>query len=159
MPDGVRYSRTLRTKLDAEAWLATERALIDRDQWPPPAGRLTDAGQSTTDAGHDAAVTDYSEKSSSCVSSDSAGSSTSAPSGTQTRRTLSGTRRERRTRRRPQPPRSTNKRRRGRPLRPPPQRQVDAPYPASVRRWEAPIAEAIGDPDQPDDHTHPRSAS
>jgi len=24
------------TKLDAEAWLASERALIDRDEWAPP---------------------------------------------------------------------------------------------------------------------------
>jgi len=37
--DGTRYSRTLRTKLDAEAWLAAERALLDRDQWAPPAVR------------------------------------------------------------------------------------------------------------------------
>ncbi|GAB3015415.1 putative prophage phiRv2 integrase [Nocardioides flavus (ex Wang et al. 2016)] len=39
MPDGTRYSRTLATKVDAEAWLATERALIDRDAWAPPAVR------------------------------------------------------------------------------------------------------------------------
>ena len=31
MPDGTRYSRTLATKMDAEGWLAAERALIDRD--------------------------------------------------------------------------------------------------------------------------------
>jgi hypothetical protein len=31
MPDGTRYSRTLATKLDAEAWLAAERSLIDRE--------------------------------------------------------------------------------------------------------------------------------
>lgn len=36
MADGTRYSRTLATKLDAEAWLAFERALIDRDEWSPP---------------------------------------------------------------------------------------------------------------------------
>ena len=30
MPDGSRYSRTLATKMDAEGWLAAERALIDR---------------------------------------------------------------------------------------------------------------------------------
>jgi integrase len=39
MPDGARYSRTLATKVDAEAWLAAERALIDRDAWTPPAAR------------------------------------------------------------------------------------------------------------------------
>ena len=31
MPDGTRFSRTFGTKMDAEAWLATERSLIDRD--------------------------------------------------------------------------------------------------------------------------------
>ncbi len=36
MPDGTRHSRTFRTKMDAEAWLATERSLIDRDEWTPP---------------------------------------------------------------------------------------------------------------------------
>jgi integrase len=39
MPDGTRYSRTLGTKMDAEAWLATERSLMDRDVWAPPASR------------------------------------------------------------------------------------------------------------------------
>lgn len=29
MPDGTRYSRTLGTKLDAEAWLVFERGLVD----------------------------------------------------------------------------------------------------------------------------------
>lgn len=38
-PDGSRYSRTLTTKLDAEAWLAAERSLIDREIWTPPAAR------------------------------------------------------------------------------------------------------------------------
>ena len=33
MPDGTRYSRSFQTKMDAEAWLSTERALIDRDEW------------------------------------------------------------------------------------------------------------------------------
>ncbi|MGN6251390.1 MAG: MobF family relaxase [Marmoricola sp.] len=33
------------------------------------------------------------------------------------------------------------------------QRRVDAVYPESVRRWEAQIAQAIGDPDHRDDHT------
>ncbi len=33
------------------------------------------------------------------------------------------------------------------------QRKVDALYPASVRRWEATIATAIGDPDHRDEHT------
>lgn len=36
MADGARYSRTLGTKMDAEAWLAPERSLIDRDEWTPP---------------------------------------------------------------------------------------------------------------------------
>ena len=36
MPDGTRYSRTLATKMDAEAWLTAERALVDRDEWSPP---------------------------------------------------------------------------------------------------------------------------
>lgn len=39
MPDGTRYSRTLATKMDAEAWLGAERALIDRDAWTPPRAR------------------------------------------------------------------------------------------------------------------------
>ena len=39
MPDGTRYSRTLATKLDSEAWLAAERALIDREAWTPPRAR------------------------------------------------------------------------------------------------------------------------
>ena len=39
MPDGTRYSRTLATRMDAEAWLAGERALIDRDEWTPPQAR------------------------------------------------------------------------------------------------------------------------
>lgn len=39
MPDGTRYSRTLKTRMDAEAWLVAERALIDRDEWTPPQAR------------------------------------------------------------------------------------------------------------------------
>ncbi len=39
MPDGSRFSRTLATRMDAEAWLATERSLIDRDKWTPPPQR------------------------------------------------------------------------------------------------------------------------
>src|SRR3954453_3180240 len=35
MPDGSRFSRTLASKMDAEAWLSAERALIDRDSWSP----------------------------------------------------------------------------------------------------------------------------
>ena len=38
-PDDIRYSRTLTTKMDAEAWLASEHALIDRDSWSPPRAR------------------------------------------------------------------------------------------------------------------------
>lgn len=39
MPDGTRYSRSFGSKIDAEAWLSSERALIDRDEWSPPAAR------------------------------------------------------------------------------------------------------------------------
>jgi len=39
MPDGTRYSRSLGTKMDAEAWLATERSLMGLDVWAPPASR------------------------------------------------------------------------------------------------------------------------
>lgn len=39
MPDGTRHSRTFWTKMDAEAWLAAERWLIDKDEWTPPAAR------------------------------------------------------------------------------------------------------------------------
>ena len=39
MPDGTRHSRTFATKMDAEAWLADERSLIDRDEWTPPQAR------------------------------------------------------------------------------------------------------------------------
>lgn len=37
--DGTRYSRTFSTKMAADAWLTAERALIDRDEWSPPAVR------------------------------------------------------------------------------------------------------------------------
>lgn len=39
MPDGSRYSRTLATKVDAEAWLVAERSLIHHDDWTPPQAR------------------------------------------------------------------------------------------------------------------------
>ncbi|QVT77658.1 Putative prophage phiRv2 integrase [Nocardioides aquaticus] len=39
MPDGTRYSRSFGSKMDAEGWLSSERALIDRDEWTPPAAR------------------------------------------------------------------------------------------------------------------------
>src|SRR4051794_32867316 len=43
-PGGGRFSRTLATRMDAEAWLATERSLIDRDRWtPPPQRRIAEA--------------------------------------------------------------------------------------------------------------------
>jgi integrase len=45
MPDGTRYSRSFGTKMDAEAWLATERSLIDRDEWSPPAARKVAAAR------------------------------------------------------------------------------------------------------------------
>ncbi len=37
--DGSRFSRSFGTKMDAEAWLSMERALLDRDEWSPPAVR------------------------------------------------------------------------------------------------------------------------
>ena len=44
MPDGTRFSRTFATKMDAEAWLATERSLIDHDKWtPPPQRKIAEA--------------------------------------------------------------------------------------------------------------------
>ena len=44
MPDGTRFSRTFGTKMDAEAWLATERSLIDHDTWtPPPVRKIAEA--------------------------------------------------------------------------------------------------------------------
>ena len=39
MPDGSRHSRTFTTKMDAEAWLAAERTLVDREEWIPPKAR------------------------------------------------------------------------------------------------------------------------
>jgi integrase len=45
MPDGTRYSRSFGTKMDAEAWLATERSLIDRDEWSSPAARKVAAAR------------------------------------------------------------------------------------------------------------------
>jgi len=36
MADGTRHSRTFSTKMDAEAWLAAERTLVDREEWTPP---------------------------------------------------------------------------------------------------------------------------
>jgi integrase len=50
MPDGTRYSRSFRTKMDAEAWLSTERGLIDRDDWTPPAARKGAAERRERDA-------------------------------------------------------------------------------------------------------------
>jgi len=51
-PDGNRYSRTLATKLDAEAWLAAERSLIDREEWAPPAARQAAAAKRQAEAAH-----------------------------------------------------------------------------------------------------------
>lgn len=39
MPDGTRFSRTLLSKMDAEAWLVSEHQLIDREEWTPPRAR------------------------------------------------------------------------------------------------------------------------
>jgi integrase len=39
MGDGTRHSRTFSTKMDAEAWLASERALVVREEWTPPKAR------------------------------------------------------------------------------------------------------------------------
>jgi len=38
-PDLNRYQKTFSTKLDAEAWLSAEEALIARDAWTAPAQR------------------------------------------------------------------------------------------------------------------------
>ena len=50
MPDGTRYSRSFGTKMDAEAWLATERSLIDREEWSPPAARKMAAARREREA-------------------------------------------------------------------------------------------------------------
>ncbi len=39
LADGTRFSRTFETRMDAEAWLVAERALIDRDEWTSPQAR------------------------------------------------------------------------------------------------------------------------
>lgn len=39
MPDGTRFSRTFGAKIDAEAWLAHEASLVDRETWTPPPAR------------------------------------------------------------------------------------------------------------------------
>lgn len=49
MPDGKRFSRTFATKLDAEAWLAAERALVDRDKWTTPDARRAEAERQERD--------------------------------------------------------------------------------------------------------------
>ena len=52
MPDGSRHSRTLTTKMDAEAWLAAERTLIDREEWIPPKARQVAQEQRRREAAH-----------------------------------------------------------------------------------------------------------
>jgi integrase len=50
MPDGTRYSRTLATKMDPEAWLAAERALVDLEEWTPPRARQVAESKRQSDA-------------------------------------------------------------------------------------------------------------
>jgi integrase len=45
MLDGSRYSRTFGAKIDAEAWLASERSLVDRDEWSSPSARQAAANR------------------------------------------------------------------------------------------------------------------
>jgi integrase len=52
MPDGTRYSRTLATRMDAEAWLVSERGLIDRDVWTPPQMRRAAEEKRQREAAH-----------------------------------------------------------------------------------------------------------
>lgn len=52
MPDGSRHSRTLATKMDAEAWLAAERTLVDREEWIPPKARQVAQEQRRREAAH-----------------------------------------------------------------------------------------------------------
>jgi Phage integrase, N-terminal SAM-like domain len=55
-PDGSRYSRTLTTKLDAEAWLAAERSLIDREVWTPPQAQAAQAKRAAAAASNTVAA-------------------------------------------------------------------------------------------------------
>jgi integrase len=50
MPNGNRYSRTFGTKVDAEAWLASERLLVDRGEWTPPMAREAAASRQQAQA-------------------------------------------------------------------------------------------------------------
>ena len=61
MPDGTRYSRTLTTRMDAEAWLAAERTLIDREEWTPPRARQA-ARAKREAAAHANTVTAFAER-------------------------------------------------------------------------------------------------
>lgn len=42
-PDGAMHSRTFTALVDARSWLSTERRLIDKDEWTPPARRAAEA--------------------------------------------------------------------------------------------------------------------
>ena len=46
-PDGKRYAadHTYAAKVDADAWLSSERALITAGVWTPPTDRVTTAGK------------------------------------------------------------------------------------------------------------------
>ena len=50
MPNGNRYSRTFGAKVDAEAWLASERSLVERGEWTPPQAREAAAARKQAQA-------------------------------------------------------------------------------------------------------------
>lgn len=50
LPDGTRFSRTFGTKVDAEAWLVHENALLERDEWSTPEARKAEVARREADA-------------------------------------------------------------------------------------------------------------
>ena len=61
MPDGSRHSRTFGAKIDAEAWLASERSLVDRDKWSPLPARQAAASRKQMQAATSTVAT-YAER-------------------------------------------------------------------------------------------------
>jgi integrase len=57
LPDGTRYSRTFGTKVDAEAWLANENALLSKDDWTSPEARKADQARREADAARNTLAT------------------------------------------------------------------------------------------------------
>lgn len=47
---GARYSRTFATMMDAEAWLAAEQQLLDRDEWTAPTARRAEVERREAEA-------------------------------------------------------------------------------------------------------------